>query len=452
MFSKKSGLKESNSRTHILANIFWLGADKLLRLGLTLLVTIYVARYLGPEQFGILNFATALVAVFTVISALGFQGIVVRELVVNPADSGKILASAMMLMVIAAVLSYLLLIMSITFLEPDNALSQYMVAVLGTTLLFKCSSIYKYWFESQIRSKYVVWAENAVFLLIVGFKLLLVYLQAPLVAFAWAVWLEALLTALLLRTTFSRAFANVPYVWRHNWGIARRLLKESWPLVLSAAAWIIYARVDQIMIAQLSGDAEVGLYSAAVRISEVSNFLPGIIAFSIMPAILPLLKTDESVYRQRLQQLFDAALLLMLAFALLVTFTASWFMPVLFGTAFTGAAEILVIHVWCGIFSAFAVISARHLINIGMQTVLMQRNLLGLALNVPLNWWLIPQYGGVGAAWASLIAILCVNYLFDVFHPVLRVMFVQKTKAMLFLNMRHNLREIMNLMNKSKSL
>lgn len=428
-------------------NIAWLLADKVLRLGLTLIVTVFVARYLGPEQFGVLNFVLALVAVFAVVAAFGLQGTVVRDLVQSPADTGKILAGALVIKLSAAVLMYGLLLATIWILRPSGDASRVFVALMGTTLIFRCSEAYKYWFESQIRSKYVVWAENIVFAMVVCAKLAMVYLQAPLMAFVWLATIESLCTALFLRLLFKKIFVISPD-WHFCPETTKRLILQSWPLVISAAAWILYVRIDQIMLAQLAGDKDVGIYSAAVRLSEVSNFIPGIIAFSVMPAILPLLQQDPRHYQRRLQQLFDVSVLLMLCFALVVTLLAHWIIPLLFGVVYQGAAEVLVIHVWCGIFSALAVVSSRHLINIGLQTVLMQRNLLGLLLNVPLNFWLIPRYGAVGAASASLASMICVNYIFDIFHPATRVMFGQKTKALLLIQLPSNMKEFYKLVSK----
>ena len=185
-------------------NIAWLLADKVLRLGLTLIVTVFVARYLGPEQFGVLNFVLALVAVFAVVAAFGLQGTVVRDLVQSPADTGKILAGALVIKLSAAVLMYGLLLATIWILRPSGDASRVFVALLGTTLIFRCSEAYKYWFESQIRSKYVVWAENIVFAMVVCAKLAMVYLQAPLVAFVWLATIESLCTALFLRLLFKK--------------------------------------------------------------------------------------------------------------------------------------------------------------------------------------------------------------------------------------------------------
>ncbi|NCC25319.1 MAG: flippase, partial [Deltaproteobacteria bacterium] len=148
----------------IVDNIGWLFFDKILRMGVGLFVGVWVARYLGPDQFGLLNFALAFTGLFGAIAALGLQGIVVRDIVRDPESAPVTLGTAAILQLVGGLVAYLLVLVIIAYLRPDDALSRSIVAILGSMLLLKASEIAVFWFESQVQSKYTVWVQNGAFL------------------------------------------------------------------------------------------------------------------------------------------------------------------------------------------------------------------------------------------------------------------------------------------------
>lgn len=121
-----------------------------------LLVGVWVARYLGPEQFGLLNFATAFSGLFGAIAVLGLQGIVVRDIVRDPECASLTLGTAAVLQLVGGLVTYLLILVAIANLLPDDALARSIVAILGSMMLLKANDIAVFWFESQVQSKYTV--------------------------------------------------------------------------------------------------------------------------------------------------------------------------------------------------------------------------------------------------------------------------------------------------------
>lgn len=175
---------------NIVNNIGWLLFDKILRAGIELLAVVWVARYLGPEQFGLLNFAAAFVALFGAISGLGLRAVVVRDIVDTPEKKYEILGTGFFLQILGGLAAFLLIIILIDYLRPDDGLAKCIVAILGFTHVFKATEIIKYWFESQIMSKFVVWVENGVLLVIASVKVVMILLGASLMAFVWAAFAE----------------------------------------------------------------------------------------------------------------------------------------------------------------------------------------------------------------------------------------------------------------------
>jgi len=413
-----------------LSNAAWLFSDKVLRMGIGLFVSVWMAKYLGPEDFGLFSFAVAFVSLFGALSTLGLPGIVVRDAVSDPKSSLEILGSAFTLQVAGGMVAVSLLLIVIPIFRPHDHSAISVVAIIGLTLLFKGSESVKYWFESQMQSKYTVWAENAAFVAIAATKIGLILAGASLLAFAWITFVEGLATAILLFAVYEWVGGTVR-TWRFSLVRAKTLLKHSWPLILSGLAVMIYMRIDQVMLGQMINDKAVGVYTAAVRISEAWYFIPMAIVGSAFPVLLDAKKTSEALYLERFQKLYDILVMIALVVAIPVTFLADEIVEVLFGLEYVEAGTILSIHIWTALFVFLGVASGKWFLVENRQLLAFQRVFLGMVVNIALNWAWIPQYGGVGAAAATLISQAAAALLIDVIHKDTRLMFRMKLKACL---------------------
>lgn len=414
---------------NIVWNIGWLFFDRVLRMGMGLIVGVWMARYLGPEQFGLLSFATAFTGLFAVIAVLGLNEIVVRDIVRDPDGARLTLGAAALLQLIGGLISFLVILVAISYARPDDALTRSIVAILGAMMLLKSSDIAVYWFESQVQSKYTVWAQNSAFLVFAVIKVLLILRQSPLIAFAWAMLGEAVVVAFVLLVVLGRKGPALSSL-RAKTARVKTLLADSWPLALSAIVITLYMKIDQIMLGQMIGDEAVGIYSAAVRISEVWYFIPIVIVTSVFPAILEAKRRSEAQYHERLQKLYNLLVILSVAVALPMAFLSAPIVGLLFGEAYTEAGPVLAIHVWAAVFVSLGVASSKWYIAEGRQILALQRSVLGAFANVLLNFWLIPVYGPVGAAIATIISYGISAYLADIMQSGTRKMFLMKSIAL----------------------
>jgi O-antigen/teichoic acid export membrane protein len=413
----------------IVENIGWLFIDKILRMGVGLIVGVWVARYLGPEQFGLLSFSTAFVGLFGAIAGLGLQSIVVRDIVQDPDGAELTLGTAAIMQFFGGLMAYVLLLATIFWLRPDDALTKALVAILGSMMLFRVSEVALYWFESQVLSKYSVWVQNGAFIVFAVIKVVLIIEQAPLIAFAWATMVEALVVALLLLVTFGLRGPRLRQL-RVTLGRAKGLLVDSWPLLLSGMAIMIYMKIDQIMLGQMIGNDAVGIYSAAVRVSEVWYFIPMMITASVFPAILEAKKCSEVQYYQRLQHLYDLMVWLSLAVALPMTFLSTPIVTLLFGEAFATSGPVLAIHIWASVFVFLGVASSQWFLAENRQVLSLQRTFFGAVVNIALNLLLIPDFGPIGAAFATVVAQFSVGVIADALQVETHRMFRMKIKSM----------------------
>lgn len=417
----------------ILHNIGWLFFDKILRMGVGLLIGVWVARYLGPQQFGLLNFATALSGMFGAVAALGLKGIAVRDIVREPDRARLTLGTAALLQLIGRTVAYLLLLGTIAYLRPDDALARWIVALLGFVMVLKVSEIAEYWFEARVQSKYTVWAQNGVFLFVAAAKALLIVLHAPLIAFVWATVAEAAIGASILLVVMGRqglALADL----QASVGRAKELLKDSWPLILSSVAIMVYMKVDQIMLAEMLGDESVGVYSAAVRMSEVWYFIPVAIVASVNPSIIQAKKQSEELYYARLQQLYGVMSSISVPVAIAMTFLSGIIVDMLFGSAYAAAGSVLAIHIWTAVFVFMGLVSSKWFMIEHLQKITFRRTMIGAVINVVLNLWLIPKYGINGAAIATVAAQGSGTLLCDPLRKETRRLFVMKMASLNPLN------------------
>lgn len=415
----------------ILGNIGWLSLDKALRMGVGLIVGVWVARYLGPEQFGLLNFASAFTGLFGAIATLGLSGIVVRDIVRDPAGKEETLGTAAVLQLFGGLIAYGLILVTIFWLRPDDTLAKAIVAILGSMMLFKASEVAVYWFESQVLSKYTVWVQNGVFLVFAAIKVVLILRNAPLIAFARAAMAEALVVAVLMLVMLGLRGPKLRQL-KITLARAKGLLADSWPLILSAIAVTIYMKIDQIMLGQMIGDEAVGIYSAAVRVSEVWYFIPMVIVASVFPAILEAKKCSEAKYYARLQSLFDLMSLISMPVAIAMTFLSPFVIDLLFGAAYSEAGFVLAIHIWASIFVFLGVANSKWFLAENLQKLIFFRTLLNGLINVALNYLLIPEYGAVGAAIALVVAQSAGTFIYDHFRADTRRLFYMKVSSFNF--------------------
>lgn len=395
-------LKQHDGFRRYFLNTSWMFGEQVLRIVAGLFVGIYVARYLGPEQFGIYSYAIAFVALFGVIAKLGLDGIVVRDLVNHPEKRDTYLGTAFWLKLFGALLTLATLTIAVRFTGNDATTNLY-VFIIASGLIFQSFEVVDSYFQSRVLSKYVSIAKLIQLVLSSALKLYFIFIQAGLFWFVLVSLIDQITLALTLAFAYWRQKIG-GFLGRFEVGTAKAMLKNSWPLILSGIAIVLYMRIDQIMIKEMLGEREVGLYSAAVRLSEAWYFVPVIITTSLFPAIVNARKTDQELYNKRLQRLYSVMVYFAVGIALPVTFMAEDIVVTLYGTHYQDAGTVLSIHIWAGLFVGLGVVNGQWFLAENLQHLATRNTLIGAAANVALNYILIPVYGVTGAALATFIS------------------------------------------------
>jgi O-antigen/teichoic acid export membrane protein len=372
-------------------------------MGVGLFVGVWVARYLGPQGYGQLSFAGSYVMLFSALALFGLESLVVRELVMHAAERDAILGTTCLIRLVAGVCSYLLALTVLPLVRPDDRLTLLMVALLGSSLVIQALDVTDLWFQSKIASHFSVISRSFAFLLSSGIKVAMVIAGASLTAITIATASEVFFVAVALAIAYRVSGVQISsWRWSSIW--FKKLLSGSVPMVLSGIVLMVYLRIDQVMLGALASQTEVGLYAAAVRISEVWYFVPAAIVSSVFPGLVQLRGTDSELFQLKLQRLYNLLAFLGYVVALPVTFLAPWLVQLLFGTAYQSAAPLLAVLIWAGLFANLTVVRNAHFIAIEWGKALLWSTTLGAGCNVMLNFVLIPRYGAMGAAISTCIA------------------------------------------------
>lgn len=383
-------------------NAAWLVLDRFVRLALALTMGAWVARYLGPAHFGELSYAITLIAFFQGISNLGADGIAVRDIARSPEKAPLILGTLIRLRLVCGLVCWALASALVYILRPDDLTALALVALIGASLVFQCAETVDLWFQSQHRNKNTVKAKLSAYLIANCFRIILLISEAPLWTFAMA----ATIDVAALATSLAVAYRRMPTCtgWQINNRFAYSLLRESWPFMVSGLAVLLYMRIDQIMIRHLLGEVQLGIYAAAMPVSQVWQVVPVTAAVALAPFITRKKAEGQGPYTIALAQAFRVTAFFSLAVAAGTTLVAPWIIAILYGDVFVDTAPVLAIHVWSNIFIALGVIQGLWLVNEGLGRLTLYRTVLGAGICIVGNWYAIPRYGLVGAAWVNVVS------------------------------------------------
>jgi PST family polysaccharide transporter len=423
--------KFSPSLRKIISNTSWLLADRILRMSLGLFVGVWVARYLGPEQFGLFNYAIAFAGLFSTFATLGLNSIVVRDIIREPSCKNETLGTTFALKLVSGIATLLLAIGTISILRPKDNLTHWLVTITAVGLIFQAFDTIDLWFQAQVQSKYTVFAKTTAYLLISLVKIALIQMKAPLIQFAWIGLLEIVLSTMGLVIVY-RLNGGDFRALRATLPRAKSLIKESWPLIFSGLAITIYLRADMIMLGEMLDDKAVGIYSVATRISELWYFIPMAIVSSVSPSIIAAKKMSEALYYQQLQRTFNFLAGIAYVVAIPITFFSKTIVIALFGQNYAASGVVLSIHIWAGLFVCLGITKSTWIITEGYIKLALIGTFLGAITNVLLNFLLIPNQKEIGAAIATIISYGISDYLVFILYPPFRKVGVLMTNALTF--------------------
>ena len=385
-------------------NLLWVLNGRLFQLVLSFVVSIVVARYLGPDRLGVLGFAIAFAGLFTPLGVIGGE-LVVRDLSTldEGQQQGHVLGSAALVGGISGFVTFGISVAFAAVFLRSNPTLFVATVLMSTPLMLSPVRAIEFWFEARLQGRYLTLATGIAASVSAMARLLLIVGHAGIVAFALVLAAEQFLAAIL----------TVIYYWRdrdrpRRWSFTRQqaisFVRQSAPLLVAGLAIAFYMKVDQVMLGVLSSEHQAGLYAAVSRLSEASYFIPVAIAASFAPGVARARATDAGLYSAQVDRLLTVLAAAGSAIAIPLALVSVPLTVILLGPAFSGAGPVLAVHALSAIFIYLGVGSTVWMTNERLQSLYMWRTLGGAVLNVGLNFVLIPWLGALGAAIATLVA------------------------------------------------
>lgn len=447
------GKKLNPEMQKIVSNIGLVFAERILTMAIAFVTGIFVIRYLGSENFGILSYCNSFVALFGSVATLGLRGIVVRDIVREESATPEILGTVLLLRLIGAAIAIVVVAIAIFQLEPQPQIRLLTIIISGQLIFVSLDNTLELWFESQVLGGKAGIVKVAQVVVASVTRLTLIWQQLPLIAFALTFVAISIFRACGMMWLYFKQECS-PRRWQINLVRGRKMLADSYPLILTTVAIALYMRIDQVMLGNITGSEAVGNYAAAVKFSEVWNFIPLVICSSAFPAIIRAKQISQQYYYQKLQQLLDLVCWIALLLAILMSFLATPLVTTILGSEYAAAGSILKLHIWSELFIFASVATYKWLLEENMTLFSSFTTVCGAVVNILLNLLLIPLYGAIGAAIATLISYGISSYLcYILYPPTAKTMGWMLTKALLVpLRWRQNLlylRQIKNLFSHS---
>jgi O-antigen/teichoic acid export membrane protein len=381
---------------------FIMVGDLIFRL-ISLVVTIYLARFLGTVGFGKYSLVFAYLTFFGIITDLGLQNILVREMSRDPSASPKLIGNAYFIRVILTVLGFVLSIIVISLMSYPADTTTYVYIAAFTLLFISFSDFYATIFQANLKMQYRETAKLAFKIISASLIIWIIFSQGTLmqviIVLVFSEMVKTLISFLFSRKLVKPRFEIDFELWRY-------LFKESFPIALSSIIWVIYFRIDVIMLSMMMGDIEVGLYSAAYKLSEPLSLIPAALMMSIFPIMSASFKTSEERLVRSYKLSFKYLLIITLPIAVSVSLLSDKIIFLVYGTEFAGSAPALQILIWGLVFTSGGAIFGTLLTSMGKQNLGAYITALCAFGNITLNFILIPILGYVGASIASVITAL----------------------------------------------
>ncbi|XKH01366.1 flippase [Marinobacter nauticus] len=411
-------------------NALWLLTDKALRLTAALLVGVWVARYLGPEKFGVFSYVLAFVGMLAPLGKLGLDGIISRNVAQNETDITQLLSNSALLKFLGGAALVLIAVVYMS-LAKNDPLYVYLSVPISLVVVVKSFEVIEFYFRAKVRSISIAAANSLGLILGASLKVSFIIAGLPIIYFAFANLLDAIIAATFLLLFFRKEGYRLD-LKKVNVGKAISLTRESWPLMFGSFFAVVYLNVDQIMIGEMLTSYHVGQYSAAVRISSIWYIFPMTIGWAIQTAVVNAKKTSESLYYERLQDLFTVMAMLAYLIIIPITYFSQDIINIFFGEEYSSSGDVLSLHIWSALFVFVGSIRGLWIINESYYRFVLFANIGAGLVNVLLNYLWLPKFGIIGAAWATLLS-YGFTYVVSgfLFRPASRIAWMQMKSILL---------------------
>lgn len=390
-------------------NAGWIIAGRVIQMILSFAVSIITARFLGPANFGIINYATAYVAFFTSLCTLGLDSVLVKELIENSGEQGTAIGTAILLRTVSSAISAILAVSIVSVVDYGETETIIVTALCSVALLFQSVDAISFWFQSRYESRLNTLATLLAYFITAVYKVILFLFRKNIYWFAFATSVDAICISVILLIAYRKH--NGPQL-HYSFEKGKKLLSESYHYILSGMMVAVYGQTDKIMIKQMLNETSVGCYSLAFSVNSMWVFVLAAIISSLSPTIMRLYKDNKlEEFDRKNRQLYAIIIYISIFVAFFLSLFGTKAVTAVYGKAYEAAGETLKIIAWYTIFSYLGVARNPWVVCTQNQKYLKYMYFSASIINIILNALFIPAWGISGAAFASLLTQVCTSVL-----------------------------------------
>lgn len=401
-------MEEKFKLKNIFGNSMWQISEKVIAMMIGVIVSSLIARYLGAEQYGFVNYIISIVSLFSTFATLGMEKITINDIIEKKDKEEDILGTSFIIRIVGGIILIILSQITLYILTKGDKLSQLLGIIMGTSILFKSLEVIEYYLQAQMNLKMSSMIRFITAICTAFAKIIVVFCDLGIIGFLCTYVIDAFISGFLFWGWYKK---NINKKLKLNIVYAKKLLKRCWYIAVSGIMTMIYMRIDQVMLGtMLESKTENGIYSVAARIAEMWYFVPLAVAASFQPVIIKTKKEgNKDEYKKNMQRLYDVVAIVGISFGIMISLFGKIIINILYGAEYAMAAQILNISVWAGLFATLGSARSIWLVAENKQKYTLVYTSVGCVINIVLNSILIPKQGALGAAIATLTAQMFAN-------------------------------------------
>lgn len=400
-------------------NAGWLIGGKIVQMFLSFAIGLWTARYLGPANYGLINYVSAYTALFASFCTLGISpAVLMGELTNRFISEGTTLGTTLGLRFFSSVLSSFLIVFIVSIVDRGENTTVQIAIVCCLGILFQNFYVFEVWFQKRYMSKITALSALLGYCISSIYKVYLLIYQKSVVLFAFASFIEYIVIAVFLCASYKRE-KGPQLVFSFAYG--KDILSRSYHFIISGMMVAIYGQTDRIMLKHMLSEAEVGYYSTAYSLVIIWTFVLSAVITSMTPAIMKYKNEgDEENYLRKNRMLYSIIFYLSVGVSLVFTVFAPIIIRVLYGMEYINSVTPLRIITWFVAFSYLGVARDNWLVCEEKQRFTKYIYLIACVANIVMNLLFIPVFGPSGAALASLITQILTSIGIPLFFKELR--------------------------------
>lgn len=398
-------------------NASWIIGGRVAQMLLSLIVGVLTARFLGPGNYGLINYGNAYVAFFTALCNLGLNSVIIKDFVDHPDEQGEAIGSALLMRLISSILSAVLIVSVVSIIDKDEPLTIAVVSLCSIGSVFHIFETFNFWFQNQYKSKITSIASLCAYIISAGYKIVLLILGKDVRWFAFATSIDYIVVAVFLWLAYKRYHG--PKI-KFSLQKSKFLLSVSYNYILSSIMVALYGQTDKLMLKQMLDENTVGYYATATAICAMWTFVLQAIIDSLYPSILRLKNENQAAYERKNRQLYAIVFYVSCLVSIGFVILGKPIVYILYGEAYLPSVPVLQMVTWYTAFSYLGVARNAWIVSEGKQKYLKYMYGCAAVMNVVLNAVFIPNMGAVGAALASLITQIFTSIVLPMFFREMR--------------------------------